>query len=79
MKPRSQLLFDEAFSKPRDPRSSAYREGVVRALQFKCGEISTIGRCGYLPGSAELDAWLSGLDEGFLLVRREQEAILDNG
>lgn len=27
-------IFDEAFSKPRDPRSDEYRHGVIDILKF---------------------------------------------
>ena len=80
MKTKSQMLFDEAFSKPRDPRSTAYKAGVLAALKCECGE-GPLGSCPYSEGSAEQDAWLSGLDEGFLIVRiakrneRDQEAL----
>ena len=55
-------LFCEAFDRPRDPRSDAYKGGVVQGLKVVFGE-----ECGSLPfemGTVEADAWIAGVDEG---------------
>lgn len=58
-------LFDEAFEQPRDPRSDAYKKGVLDAIRFRLMVIETLNdACPYAPGTAENDAWYSGLDEG---------------
>lgn len=56
-------IFDQAFSAPRDPRSIAYKKGVLAALEFRLGECSGIARP-YRLGTADADAYFSGLDEG---------------
>lgn len=56
-------LFNKAFNKPRDPRSNAYKAGVRAALDARVRR-EKIGGCPYSPGSAESDAWFSGLEEG---------------
>ncbi|WP_374351639.1 hypothetical protein [Chitinimonas sp.] len=64
-------LMQEAFDRPRDPRSVAYKAGVRRALAFRLD-----GRlvCDpYPPGSAESDAFHAGTQEGHAIFRREQE------
>ena len=79
---KAKEIFDAAFSKPRYPRSSAYKAGVLAALKCECGE-GPLGSSLYPGGSAEQDAWLSGLDEGFALARiakrNECDPVLDNG
>lgn len=60
-------LYDEAFAPEnyRDPRSQAYKDGVMAALRFRAGEIKSLkGIDHYELGTAEADAWYAGLDEG---------------
>lgn len=66
------FLFSRAFNTPRDPRSDAYKDGVRAALEARVwGE--RIGGCPYMLGSAEADAWFSGLDEGKSIYREWTE------
>lgn len=59
-------IFNFAFSFKREPRSPAYRLGVLMALEYKAGEKGyPINLTPYLIGTEEHDAWLSGLDEGY--------------
>jgi hypothetical protein len=61
-------IFDAAFSRPRDARSRPYKYGVLAALRFRMREITEIP-FPYEAGSAEADAYFSGLDEGHSLAR----------
>ena len=67
----AEKLFKNAFDKPRDPRSDEYKAGVRAALRFRfAGEkIPTP----YESGTAQSDAYYSGLDEGHSIFR-EYEA-----
>lgn len=56
-------IFDQAFSAVRDPRSLAYKKGVLAALEYRLGECSGIAHP-YRLGTADADAYFSGLDEG---------------
>ena len=66
----ARTLFARAFHATRTPRSPAYREGVLVALRFRLGELAAI-RCPYAAGTAEADAFHSGVDEGHAIARRE--------
>ncbi|MBA5686963.1 hypothetical protein [Rugamonas apoptosis] len=63
-------LFQAAFSVPRDPRSTSYKNGVRAALAFRI-EGRRIARL-YDPASAEDDAFYAGVAEGHALWRRAQ-------
>lgn len=63
-------LFTAAFSVPRDPRSTAYKNGVHAALQFRI-EDRRIPKL-YEPGTAEDDAYYAGITEGHAIWRRAQ-------
>lgn len=64
-------LYERAFSAPRDPRSGAYKAGVLAALRFR--EIHAPMRCPWPIGSAEADAWYSGTEEGHRCWREHTE------
>ncbi len=49
--PTAKELFDEAFAKPRSPRSEAYKLGVLRKLRIKVDGIKC--ECPYAEGTAE--------------------------
>ena len=68
-------IFAAAFNMPRDPRSPEYKQGVLDALRFRLGEVSTV-RWPYPPDSAQSDAYFSGVDEGHRRAR-EQTAPAD--
>lgn len=62
-------IFDEAFSKPRDPRSDEYRQGVIDILQFRLREKNNTYRPErYKIGTASADAYYAGCDEGHRLA-----------
>ena len=67
----SATLFREAFDTVRDPRSEEYRQGVRAALQFRCEGITIPAL--YKVGSAQLDAFLAGIDEGHRRWRRASD------
>lgn len=59
---KAHRLFDAAFNKPRDPRSPAYKEGVLATLRYYCNNIPVT--CPYPEATAEADAFFAGRDEG---------------
>lgn len=59
-------LLLTAFNETRPARSLAYREGVKAKLDQHFGAILV---CPYQEGTAELDAFFSGVDEGNAIVR----------
>ncbi len=67
-------IFSEAFHATRTPRSQAYREGVMAALRYRTGETDRMACCPYTVGTAEADAWFSGVEEGHALYRWRKEA-----
>lgn len=60
----AQRLYGEAFNTDRQPRSDAYKLGVLSALRHRTGETETVDRPDYPVGSAKLDAWCAGVEEG---------------
>lgn len=63
-------LFTAAFNLPRDPRSPAYKQGVLAALKFRI-EGRRIPKL-YDPATAEDDAYYAGQAEGHAVWRRAQ-------
>jgi hypothetical protein len=62
-------LMTKAFAVPRDRRSEEYKKGVRSALELRFnGEKQT---CPYEAGTAQADAFFSGINEGFDIWRRE--------
>lgn len=68
MTPRALALFDELFSVPRDPRSAAYKTGVLAALKYRLEGESIHDP--FHAASAESDAFSAGLAEGHAAGRR---------
>lgn len=69
-------IFDEAFSKPRDPRSDEYRHGVIDILKFRLGEANeAFGKPKYKLGTAQADAYFAGCDEGHRMAREYLEKV----
>ncbi len=64
-------LFDEAFNRPRDPRSEEYKAGAMASLKYRCGEGGIL--CPYGIGTAQADAYFAGVKEGHEIWRRAQE------
>ena len=65
----AQTIFDNAFPATREPRSEAYKAGVLAAIRFRLGEQPGIEHP-FQPGTAEADAFHSGIDEGHAIVRQ---------
>jgi len=73
-------IVAEAFARPRDPRSEAYKAGVLAAVVYRLGRIDGAIEpgargepCPYTPGTAEADAFLAGCDEGHRLAREARK------
>lgn len=62
--------FETAFNQPRQPRSSAYKRGVLYVLRYRLHEVDAIP-CPYAMGSVEADAYFAGCDEGHHIAERE--------
>ncbi len=67
---RAEELFDAAFLTPRSKRSVAYGKGVLNHLKYRLMEIEEFP-LPYEPGTAESDAYYSGVDESWKILRRE--------
>ena len=67
----AQALHAEAFGKPRQPRSEAYKLGCLHALMRRVAGMKT--SCPFRPGTAEFDAYYAGNDEGLAIWRNYQE------
>jgi hypothetical protein len=63
-------LMKAAFDKPRDPRSDEYKAGVRAALTFRINGEHTANP--HKPGTAQADAFFSGIDEGHSIYRELQ-------
>lgn len=70
MKPVTQLLL-EAFPPERPNRSPEYKLGMEQALRSRLEGVRI--DCPYQYGSAALDAWAAGVEEGHLIFRVEQK------
>lgn len=68
-------LMAAAFNRPRDPRSDAYKQGVLDGLTRILN--GTVNPMPYKSGTAESDAYFAGEDEARLIVARawEQEQV----
>lgn len=62
------VVFESAFFPGREPRSKAYREGVLQTLQHRL-DGTPYPPLPYRLGTAERDAYFSGMDEGHVLAR----------
>ena len=63
-------LFNKAFHSTRDPRSEAYKAGVLDTLNFK--ESGSELKHPFEPRTAESDAWFAGNQEVLNLWRDHQ-------
>lgn len=70
MKTVAELLL-EAFPPGRPNRSPEYKLGLEQALRSRLEGVRT--DCPYQHGSAALDAWAAGIEEGHLIYRVEQK------
>lgn len=67
---KAEVLFEQAFSRPRTPRSDAYKAGVRAILRVRLDETPQIALdCPYIIGTADADAWFAGIDEGHAIYR----------
>jgi hypothetical protein len=64
----AQKAFDEAFNRPRRPRSLVYKEGVMAALVFHELRQEAV-QCPYAEGTVEYDAFFAGVVEGHHIHR----------
>lgn len=60
-----QKLFYGAFEKKREERSNEFKLGALAGLRFRI--LKDDIKCPYAVGSAERDAYYSGVDEGYLI------------
>lgn len=67
-----QEIYAAAFAAPRDPRSAAYKRGVLDGLKAKLER--HVPMLPYNMGTAEADAYFSGISEGRALADRERDA-----
>jgi hypothetical protein len=70
---KAEAVYKKAFEQIRDPRSDAYKRGVLAALVYRYAGIKIRENCPYQPGTAEFDAFTAGCDEGHRLWREEIE------
>jgi len=68
----AQELYAKAFTGLRDPRSDEYKAGVRAALLYRLDGRQI--KCPYLVGTAQADAFYSGLDEGHRIFREYEAA-----
>lgn len=61
--PLAQRVFDHAFGKARDARSEEYKLGVLNCLKVRLDGAKNI-TCPYPTGTAQADAYFSGVAEG---------------
>jgi hypothetical protein len=59
----AQAVFDLAFKPGREPRSDAYRQGVLHCLQVRVDGLA-FAPCPYALGSSDSDAYHAGIAEG---------------
>lgn len=60
----AQTVFDKAFQPGREPRSDAYKRGVMDCLRVRIDGVERGQKCPYAPGTAEADAYHAGVAEG---------------
>jgi hypothetical protein len=66
-------LFEDIFSKPRDPRSIEYKRGVLSALRLRLEQMTISNP--FPAGTAAADAFDAGVEEGHLRWRIENERL----
>lgn len=71
--PTAAALYEQAWSKPRTPRSPEYKDGVLGLLRYQLRETAGC-RNPYKPGTAEADAFWAGVDEGWQILRNHGAA-----
>lgn len=60
----AQTVFDKAFQPGREPRSEAYKQGVMWCLRARVDGVGHTNKCPYAVGTAEADAYFAGIAEG---------------
>lgn len=71
--PTAAEVFTRAFFAGREPRSEAYRAGLLDTLRHRLEGISFPAHL-HPAGSAERDAYFAGADEGRALAAAAKEA-----
>jgi hypothetical protein len=66
---RADKVFKAAFDVVREPRSQAYKDGVMAALRSHLDGTPVDFK--YDAGTAQFDAFFAGLDEGHALAQEE--------
>lgn len=69
---KAEELYKKAFEGPREPRSDAYKLGVMAVLIYRVAGININKNCPYKIGTAEHDAFLYGGDEGNSIWKAQQ-------
>ena len=59
----AQVVYDKAFEPGTEPRSDAYKQGVLACLRFRI-DGAAWAKNPYLAGSAESDAYQAGIEAG---------------
>jgi len=59
----AQAVFDKAFEPGREPRSDAYKQGVLACLRVRIDGMELV-KNPYPAGTAESDAYYAGVSEG---------------
>jgi hypothetical protein len=68
----AERLLSAAFEIPRTPRSPEYKAGALAVLTWLAGAMLKMPRCPHPAGTAQADAWLSGIAEGHAIWNNEQ-------
>ena len=63
----AQVVFDKAFEPGREPRSDAYKQGVLACLRVRIDGMELV-KCPFPAGTAEADAYYAGVNEGRALA-----------
>ena len=71
--PTVDQLFNNAFPAGRPVRSEEYRQGVKDMLRLRLEGLEL--HQWYKPGTAEADAWISGLAEGSAIWEASRSAM----
>ena len=72
---KAEELFSAAFGSAREPRSDAYKRGVLAVLVFRCGGAKPSQARPYKVGTAEADAFHAGCDEGNAIWRAHKKTL----
>lgn len=71
--PTAKAVYERAFFAAREPRSAAYKAGVLHTLRHRLEGVSFPVQL-YPAGSAERDAYFAGADEGRAPAAKAKES-----